>query len=95
MADIQSTSMFTIMKRSMGSFLSQTERTCFYEAAILHREALLDGVSFMGGLLERYAAEAQTQPDFNRDEVKELGLFLHSAIELVRCMEGVIDSYEP
>ncbi len=95
MTDIHSTSMINIMKQSMDLPLTKTERSCLYESAISHRDSLLDGVSFLGELLKSHAAEARTQPNFGRDDFIKLGEFLSSTAELVQCMDGIIDSYEP
>lgn len=92
MADTQSTSMLDIMKLSLNSTMTRNEKLYLRESALSHKESLLDGVSFLGRLLEDHSVEAKTQPDFGRDEMLKLGAFLSSAIELVKCMDGVIDS---
>lgn len=65
------------------------------EDALWHHDNLIDGLAFIGILLEQYGSTKRKGCiELNGEELEQYGRFINTALSLIRAMDNCIAAYD-
>ncbi len=59
-----------------------------------YRDGLLGGIAFTGNLMEQLSRQSGVTPEISREQLYQLGQFLHASAEMVRIFNHTVETHE-